>query len=169
MYSINRYKWALNIWFSLVKNVLVAVDRHIQLVVNYYIIMLKVIPFIRFRVIQSRFPSQAKDPQMKLCSWRISYTETSGGWWDMSAFIFEQQILKMCSNIFFWMKQSSWVLLNVSLNLLLILTCRGHSVTLMSPLMPSGRNMVCVAPVVKDSIAFLSFRETQQIQNIHVY
>lgn len=41
----------------------------------------------------------------------------------------------------------------------LSLTCRGHSMMLMSPLIPSGWNILCVAPVVKDNIAFLPFKE----------
>lgn len=48
---------------------------------------------------------------------------------------------------------TSWVHERVNASL----TCRGQSAMLMSPLIPSGWNIVCVAPVVKDNIAFLSF------------
>lgn len=41
-------------------------------------------------------------------------------------------------------------------------TCIGQSVTLMSPLMPSGWNMDWIAPVLKDNIAFLSCKETHR-------
>lgn len=42
------------------------------------------------------------------------------------------------------------------------LTCKGHKATLMSPLIPSGWNMVWVAPVVKDNMAFFSWKRKHQ-------
>lgn len=41
------------------------------------------------------------------------------------------------------------------------LTCSGHSVTFMSPSMPSGWNRDSGTPVVNDSRAFLSWKETR--------
>lgn len=46
-------------------------------------------------------------------------------------------------------------------------TCIGQSVTLMSPLIPSGWNMVWIAPVLKDNMAFLSCEQTQTSDDHH--